>query len=92
MKVCQQQHHGVKHGLSYQTYEYKKDFKIMMKIGFYLVGILLVIYGILGLLNIEVWIRNQGWVHLSLAKSIFFLIFGLLLLAYIKTLKNNKNS
>lgn len=63
---------------------------MVMKIGFYFIGILLITYGILGLFHIEVWIKNQGWVQLSIAKSIFFLVFGFLLIFFIKTLKTKK--
>jgi len=57
------------------------------RIGFICLGILLIIYGFLGLIDVEVWIRNRGWIKLSLYESVFLFIVGSLLIIYMKRLK-----
>jgi len=49
-----------------------------MKWGFYFISILSILQGILGLIGIEVWIRNRGWILLSLNESLFYIAIGII--------------
>ena len=48
------------------------------KVGLFLLSSIASIYGLLGLFGIKVWIRNRGWVELSLSESLFYLFIGLI--------------
>jgi len=54
----------------------------ILRVGFFLLGIVSFIYGVLGFLSIEVWIRNRGWVKLSQTESIIDFLLGSIILSY----------
>jgi len=55
-----------------------------MKISFYVLSFAFFILGILGLLDIEVWIRNKGWITLSVKESVFYIIISILTFLFTK--------
>ena len=65
----------------------------MMKFGFGLVGLLAILYGILGLLHREVWVQFKGWILLSKNESITYLVIGTILVLFgLDALKNKNNN
>ena len=55
-----------------------------MKTSFYILSFAFFILGILGLFDIEVWIRNRGWITLSLKESVIYLIISILTFLFTK--------
>jgi len=51
-----------------------------MNFGFKILGILALVYAILGFLKIKVWIQFEGFRYLSYVESLIFLLVGTLLI------------
>ena len=61
--------------------------------GFYLIILILGgYYGVLPLIGVNVWVRNDGWVQIDIGQSVFNIIVSLVIIIYIKVKsKENKN-
>jgi len=62
----------------------------IFRVGFSLLGIISLVYGVLGFSGIEVWMRNKGWVELSQTESIVYFSFGIIILLYLIFLHKRK--
>ena len=61
------------------------------QVGLILLSLITSIYGLLGLFGIKVWIRNRGWITLSLSESLFYLCVGLGLYVFFIFSKDKNN-
>ena len=53
--------------------------------GFYLIILILGgYYGVLPLIGVNVWVRNDGWAQIDIGQSVFNIVVSLVMIIYIK--------